>query len=187
MFPLNVNKILSNTLPVFFLSYLLVFPAHAAMYLKFDGVDGEATAAGHEGWIEILSVSESISRPDAGSTGATRRRGAAEFSDIEVSKLLDRTSPKLREALAQGKVYPKVEIHITRSCIDAAQATYFSYELTNSMLNVVSLSGTNTASPPVEELSMNFERIKWTYDDLDTNCDSRGKVEASWNIEQGVP
>ena len=31
---------------------------HSSAYIKFDGVDGEAMSAGHEGWSEIISFSQ---------------------------------------------------------------------------------------------------------------------------------
>jgi type VI secretion system secreted protein Hcp len=165
--------------------FLLPFSANADIFMKIDGLDGEATDANHEQWIDILSVSESLHAPEIASTDGSRRRGAVVFEDVVVAKVLDKTSPKLREALAQGKVYPQIEIEITRNC-GSGQVTIFKYDFKNPSLTSVSLQGTDSDALPVEMLSLNFEEIKWTYTELDGTCAKQGDVEATWKVEEGT-
>jgi len=164
---------------------LLPFSANAAIYMKIDGLEGESTDVNHEGWIDVLSVSESLHAPTGPTSGATRQRGAVVFEDIVVAKELDRTSPKLREALAQGRVYPKIEIEITGSC-DSEQVTYFKYEFKNASLTGVSLDGSDSDALPIEMVSLDFEEIKWAYTELDHDCKKGGQVEATWKVEEGT-
>lgn len=49
-------------------------PLFGASYIKFDGVDGESTAAGHEKWIEILSLQNADGTPVAGMLSQGRVR-----------------------------------------------------------------------------------------------------------------
>jgi len=49
-------------------------PMFGASYIKFDGVDGESTAAGHEKWIEILSMQNADGTPVAGMLSQGRVR-----------------------------------------------------------------------------------------------------------------
>ena len=128
--------------------------AEAAAYLKFDGVDGEATDAKHKEWIEVLSFSQTITRETSDSSGTTRTRGSATMGDIVVVKELDKSSPKLAESILMGKVFPKVEIHLTSS----AGTTYYAYELTNVMVTSYSISG-DADQVPIEEFSLNFEKL----------------------------
>lgn len=164
---------------------LLPFNANAAVFAKFEGVDGESRDANHDKWIDVLSVSEGIHQPDSGATGTTRRRGAVVFDNIVIGKFLDRSSPKLREDLAQGKVFPKVEIEITQSC-DGRRETYFKYELKNVLITGFSLNAVGSEDRPVESVALNFEEIIWTYTIFDNRCIKAGDVEASWKLEQGT-
>jgi len=153
--------------------------ADAAAYIKYDGVDGEAADKDHSGWIDVLSVSQSISRSmDSGLSA--RSSGAASFSDITVTKELDKSSPKLAEAVAMGKVFPKVEFHLT-----STHGTYYKYELTNVMITSYSMSG-DADDRPTEEVSFNFAEIKTTYTEYDNDGKSKGNVEYSWKIEEGT-
>lgn len=158
-----------------------------AAFVKFDGVDGEATDKDHKGWIDVLSLSQTIHRPWVvdPATGA-RRRGGAVLEDIVCSKELDKSTPKLAEALLQGEVFPKVEIHMTASYTDAGRVTYYSYELTNVQVTSYSISGaTQAETRPTEQLSLNFEEIKVTYTEYDASGNSKGNVETEWKVEKG--
>jgi hypothetical protein len=61
-------------------------------YIKLGDIKGEATDRGHEGWIDILSVSHSITRPmSSGISGSTRQRGSVTFGDVVLVKELDKS------------------------------------------------------------------------------------------------
>jgi len=158
----------------------------AAVFIKFDGVDGESTDKAHQGWSDLSSFSQAISRPVEPASGATRRRGAAVFGDILCVKELDKSSPKIAEAIAQGRVYPKVEIHLTFSGGDGGQTPYYKYELTNVIITSYSVSGSGEEGvAPVDSFSLNFEEIKVTYTEFDNKGGAKGNVDYSWKIEAG--
>ena len=50
-----------------------------------------------------------------------------------------------------------------------------------------SISGaTEGGAVPTEQISLNYEEIKWTYDEVDSENKSKGKVEAEWKVEAGT-
>lgn len=152
----------------------------AAVFIKFDGVDGEASDKNHEKWIDVLSFSQQISREQNFDSGAARQRSSVTFGDIMVVKELDKSSPKLAESLFMGKVFPKVEIHLV-----SIGGTYLAYELTNVMVTSYSISG-DADDRPTEEFSFNYEEIKVAYTEMSSDGKSKGKVEYSWKIEEGT-
>ncbi|MDH3610838.1 MAG: type VI secretion system tube protein Hcp [Nitrosopumilus sp.] len=130
-------------------SGFLISDAYGAGYIKFDGIDGESEDKDHKDWINLLSFSDgSKIREDSAST-----RYQYNVSDLIVVKELDKSSPKLAESIAMGKVFPKVEIHL-----DSEKETYYVYELTNVMITSYTISGTNK-DIPTEEFSLNYEKI----------------------------
>ena len=130
-------------------SGFLISDAYGAGYIKFDGIDGESVDKDHKDWINLLSFSnDSKIREDSVST-----RYQYDVSDIIVVKELDKSSPKLAESIAMGKVFPKVEIHL-----DSGKETYHVYKLTNVMITSYTISGTNNEIP-TEEFSLNYEKI----------------------------
>jgi len=185
-------------------------PIHSSAYVKFEGIDGESKSVGHEGWSEIVSFSQPITSPGSGATGTTRRRADVILEDIVVVKQIDKASPKLAEAICMGKVFPKVEIHLTGpSEGSTCQGTFYAYELKNVMISSYKATGSNplayaliapapdsilpysgpfivqAVDAPMEEISINFEEIKVTYTECDSTGKSKGNVEYSWKVETG--
>ncbi len=157
-----------------------------AAYIKFDGVDGECKDKDHKGWSDLLSFGQGLHQPGGGATGATRRRGDVILDDISCAKELDKASPKIAEAVANGRVFPKVEIDMTASYTDAGRVTYYRYELTNVLVTSYNISGSGQSeSVPVEDFSLNFEEIKVTYTENDSKGKKKGNVEYSWKVEEG--
>lgn len=157
-----------------------------AGYIKFDGVDGEAQDKDHKNWSDILSFSQGMTKPGGGATGATRRRGDVILDDIQVSKELDKASPKIAEGVCKGKVYPKVEIHLTASYTDAGRQTYYAYLLTNAQVLSYTIGGSGQSEDvATEDISMNFEEIKVTYTECDSKGKKKGNVEYTWKVEEG--
>lgn len=157
-----------------------------AAYIKFDGVDGEAQDKDHKQWSDLLSFSQGMSQPGGGATGPTRRRGDVVVDDLVCQKELDKSSPKIAEAVCNGKIFPKVEIHLTASTTDEGRVTYYAYELKNSMVTSYDISGMGQSEEvPTENFTINFEEIKVTYTETDREGKSKGNVEYSWKVEEG--
>ena len=156
-----------------------------AAYIKFDGVDGEAQDKDHKAWSDLASFGQGLHQPGAGATGPTRRRGDVIVDDLTCSKELDKASPKIAEAVCKGKVFPKVEIHLTASITDAGRVTYYAYQLTNVLVTSYEIGGSGQAEDvPMETFSLNFEEIKVTYTECDSKGKKKGNVEYSWKVEE---
>jgi type VI secretion system secreted protein Hcp len=164
---------------------LVQAPAHADIYMQIAEIPGDATARGHEDWIELNSVSDSIVLPvsDA-AAGSTRTRSVPQLSDVNASKLLDRTSPKLREALARGTIYPTVTIDITSVC-EGEEVVLFQYELENVLVTSISFNASSGGDVPVEDLSLNYTKVQWTYHRYGPGCSKTGDVKAGYDKETG--
>ena len=156
-----------------------------AAYIKFDGIDGEATDKDHKGWTDLGAFNQTITKPGQG-TGATRRRGDVILDDLQCTKELDKSSPKIAESVCKGKVFPKVEIHLTASYTDSGRVTYYAYELKNVQVTSYNISGSGQADDvPMESFSLNFEEIKVTYTENDNAGKKKGNLEYTWKVEEG--
>jgi type VI secretion system secreted protein Hcp len=157
-----------------------------AAYIKFDGVDGEAQDKDHKGWSDLASFSQGLSQPGSSATGAARRRGDVILDDFSVAKKLDKASPKIAESMCKGKVFPKVEIHLTASYTDAGRVTYYAYQLKNVLVTHYHISGSGQSEEvPFEDIALNFEEIKVTYTEADDKGNKKGNVEYGWKVEAG--
>ncbi len=149
--------------------------AHAAVFVKYDGVDGESTDANHDKWIDVLSIDWGSNVPGDGATQKSRRRGTvivedvteplssgfALFLTIEPSK----ASPKLLEVCV-GQMFPTLIIEETAT--RNGRLCYLKYELTNVRVTDYSVSGAADDGPAeVLIFSFEFQEIKVTYTEYD--------------------
>ncbi len=156
-----------------------------AAYIKFDGIDGESKAKGNEKWSDLAHFTQAIHKPGTGATGAQRRRGTVMLDDLQCSKVLDKSSPKIAEAVCLGKIFPKVEIHVKTSGVGTGREPFYKYELKNVMVTSYNVNG-GSQDVPSENFSLNFEEIKVTYTEMDEKGTKKGDVAYGWKVEEGV-
>jgi type VI secretion system secreted protein Hcp len=124
------------------------------IYMKYDGIDGSVTAAGHEKWIELQSAQFGVGRGITMPTGrgANREASAPSVSEVVVTKMTDASSPKLFGASLHGEG-KKVTIDFCKT--DEGQLeTYLQLELENTLVSSFNVS--SGGDRPMESLSLNF-------------------------------
>jgi type VI secretion system secreted protein Hcp len=131
-----------------------------AVYMQFDGINGDVTETKHSNWVELASCQWGVGRGISSSVGssAERESTAPSISEIVVTKENDVSSGKLmQEALSgHGKT---VKIDFTRTYKDS-QEIYLTIELTNTIISGYSHS--SSGERPMETLSLNFTKIRYT-------------------------
>ncbi|MCH8906309.1 MAG: type VI secretion system tube protein Hcp [Candidatus Heimdallarchaeota archaeon] len=153
-------------------------------FLRWEGIEGEATATGHEDEIQILSWSWGATKPGSSYSGLTSRKGDVIISDISIVKALDKSSPKLFEYLAEGRVTPQVQLFLTSAFV-SGQQTFLEYEFNNVIITSYIQTGTGGGElTPLESFSFSFEEIKITYTEYDAEGRSRGTSEVVWKVER---
>jgi len=179
---MNKTKLLLTMLA---LSVLMVSLADAAVFAKYDGVDGESKDANHDKWIDVLSIDWGSHKPGGGATGQSRRRGGVIVEDMRLTAEFDKSTPKLLEKLNMGEVIPKLEIEQTAN-FGGARATYLKYELTNVQVTSLDISGMSddgtVYEKPMTVVGVNFEEYKVTYTEYDDEGNRGGVVETIWNL-----
>jgi type VI secretion system secreted protein Hcp len=141
------------------------------IYMNYTNIPGDATAEGHQKWIELNSfqwgVGRGISSPVGGSSD--REASAPSVSEIVVTKATDVASPKLLDASLQGE---GVAVTIDFCKTDKGKlSVYMTYTLTNTMISGYSLS--SGGDRPSESLSLNFTKVEFKDTALDaTNAEA---------------
>jgi type VI secretion system secreted protein Hcp len=157
-------------------------PVASRAYVLIAGIPGEARDEAHEGEIDILSwswgmsqsgvgTSESSSSPTGGTTDPTAGAVAVEgdtatVSDFTVTKYLDKASPKLYQALSTGEEI--AEIRLTVQAQGAKKTEYLVITMTKVLVTSANSGGGGDGDRPTESVSLNFEKIKVTYTELDS-------------------
>jgi len=130
-------------------------------YLFVDGVEGPSTSKTNH--IDILSFSFGVSQTQtysAGSSGKEAKAGRADFSNLTIMKVLDKTSSLLFDHCASGNILPKVYILYDKPVGDAQQ-DYFRIWCKDALITSVQLSG--SSENPTESVSFAFQATEVAY------------------------
>jgi type VI secretion system secreted protein Hcp len=144
-------------------------PASAGYFMNIDNnqIPGESNSSSHEDWIELTAFTEGLHRDNTGTTGTTRRRSSFVFDGVNVSKLLDRSSPKIRQALAEGRFFGEVKIDIIAPC---GGSLYTAYAITLSTAQIINLTMSGSEERPVENVGFIYTRIETMYTPVAKDC-----------------
>src|SRR5450432_1258907 len=130
-------------------------------YLYVDGVEGPSTS--RTGCIDVLSFSWGVSQTStygAGASGKEAKAGRADFANLSIMKVLDKTTPLLADHCATGNILPKVYIVYDKPVGDKQQ-TYFRIWVKDALITSVQLSGSN--ENPTESVSFAFQGVEYAY------------------------
>src|SRR5258708_23222651 len=112
-------------------------------YPYVDGIEGPSTSK--TGFIDVLSFSWGVSQTStygAGASGKEAKAGRADFSNLSIMKVLDKTTPLLCDHCASGNILPKVYILYDKPVGDKQQV-YFRIWIKDALITSVHLSGSN--------------------------------------------
>jgi type VI secretion system secreted protein Hcp len=130
-------------------------------YLVIDSIPGPSTSKTNA--IDIMSFSFGASNTavlGAGSSGGEARAGRADFSNVSIMKVLDKTSPLLFDSCVNGTFLKKVEILYDKP-VGNTPTDYFTILLDDALITSVQLSGSN--ENPMESVSFAFSKVKVSY------------------------
>jgi type VI secretion system secreted protein Hcp len=132
-------------------------------FLQVEGIPGESTDAQHKDWIDLTgwdhAMEALIVRDGSGAIGTVQR---ANHKGFLVSKLLDRSSVKLYEAVAQGRHIRTVKLEAVYS--DGPRSRFLEVVMKDVLVTRSQIhAGPDTPSRPTESFAFVYGEITWTY------------------------
>ena len=154
--------------------------AATEIYIKMAGVTGSSRDPKHEGEIEASSIQFGVAQAMAASAGTGAGSGRSRFSDVVLTKAMDRSSPTLLNLCLQGR--GSAEALITMRKSGDAAVDYYKIKLSNVQVSAYALS--SGGELPMESISLNFAAVEWEYftQQADGSVKSAGKV--GWDVRR---
>ncbi len=144
-------------------------------FLKIEGIDGESTAAGHKGEIDVLSWSWGETQSGSASAGGGGT-GKVSMQDFHFTMHSSKASPKLFLGAAMGTFYK--EVMLTGQMQDQeGRPRVFSKCILSDVLihsyDIAAPMGAEGAVMPVDQVSLNFIKIEFTFNGVSAGFDLR--------------
>jgi type VI secretion system secreted protein Hcp len=173
-------------------------------FLNLDGVKGEALDDKHKDWIELAGFAHGITQPvsQTVSSAGGAATGRTQHGDFQVHKYVDAASPKLYEAISNGKHFSKAKIEVCRA--GGSQVKFLEINLEEVMISQIKIEtptpnengSTNetTTTPaglcktdlPTELVALNYGKIEWVYTQQKRKDGSGGgNVSAKYDLTAG--
>lgn len=151
-----------------------------AIYVKIDGIDGEATHETHKKWLDVSSIQWGVGRAISTPAGSTANREASEpsVSEVTITKLMDSSSPKLFTEACTGNAGKLVQIHLVST--GSPGNTYTEYKLTNSLVSAYSMS--SGGDRPSESVSISFTKLEYKFIPYDDKNKAGTPIAVSYDL-----
>jgi type VI secretion system secreted protein Hcp len=151
-------------------------------FLKLEGIEGESHDSKHKNEIELLSWSFGATQSGTMHTAGGGGAGKVAMQDLTVSKLVDKASPKLLLACANGE-------HITKATLVARKAgkeqqEYYKITLTDVLVSGYNTSGHSQSGLPLDQISLNFGKIECEYKEQKIDGSLGGVIKTGYDLKQ---
>lgn len=151
-------------------------------FLKIEGIPGESQDSKHKGEIDIESFSWGASQSGAHAAGGGGGAGKVSFQDFHFVMKINKASPKLMLACANGE-------HIKKAVLVCRKAGKEQQEFMTVTMSDLLVSSFQTGGSghgdilPTDQISLNFAKIEFEYKEQKADGTLGGAVKAGYDLK----
>lgn len=150
-------------------------------FLKIAGIDGESTDIAHKGEIDIESWAWGEFQAGGPAAGGGAGAGKVSMNDFSFVMKLNKASPKLFLACAQGEHIKSAWLTARRA--GGKQTDYFlKWSFADVLVSSYQTGGSESAGPS-EQVSFRFSKIEVEYKGQKPDGSLSPSIKAGWNLK----
>ncbi|EHK67714.1 Hcp family type VI secretion system effector [Achromobacter arsenitoxydans] len=155
------------------------------IFLKVDGIEGEAEDATHKNEIEVLNWSWGVSQQSNMHMGSGGGTGKATVDDLTFEHYIDRATPNLVQYCLLGKHIKQAQLVVRKS--GGSPLEYLKLTMNDVLVTRVNPEGVGgDESRPRERVSLSFTSMKQEYILQNAQGGSGGAVTATFDIKKNA-
>jgi type VI secretion system secreted protein Hcp len=155
------------------------------MFLKIEGVEGEAQDKDHGKEIDVLAWSWGSSQSATTHMGGGGGSGKVSVQDLSITKHVDKSTPVLLKSCANGKHFKEAVLTVRKA--GETPLEYVKLTMKEVLISSVSSGGSGGEDRLTENISLNFAEYKYEYQPQKADGSKEGgPVEATWNIAKNA-
>jgi len=152
------------------------------MFLKLDGIKGEAQDSKHKDTIDILAWSWGLSNATTG-VGAGHGAGKVNLQDLSFTHYVDNSTSKLLLTCCSGE-HIKEGTLIVRKAGGTAPVEYIKIKLSDILVSSVSTGGSGGEDRLTENVTLSPAKIEFTYSTQDAKGAGKETTPFTWDFKQ---
>jgi len=150
------------------------------MFLKIDGIPGESTDPSHKDEITVLSFTWGESQPVVPSSGSGGATGKVTMQDFHFVMRINKASPKLFLACANGTHIKNAILSVRRA---GAAAEFLKWTLTDVTVGSYQTSdNAPTGEPLTDQIGLRFAKIEMEYRSAKPDGSLDAPVKAGFDV-----
>jgi len=154
-----------------------------ATFLKLGDIKGQSKDKDHKDWINISSYHYGMTMNIGAGAGQVRQAGRANFEDIIITKIMDKSSASLAEAAASGLYFKSAEIEAMSAAGGDKRTKLMKITLEN--VHITSLQHDHKdGDVPKEVVCLSFGKIKWEVTVRKPDDTDDSPVRAGWDRDE---
>jgi len=150
------------------------------MFLKLNGVDGEAKDKAHGKEIDILSWSWGMSNSGSAHQGGGAGSGKVNVQDLSVTKYIDSSSAPLMLSCCNGAHFDTAVLTVRKA--GEKPVEYVTIQLQEVLITSVETGGSGGQDRLTESVTLNFAKVKMEYLPQEAKGGKGTMIPFSWNI-----
>ena len=158
-----------------------------ALYIEYEGIQGNVTAEGFADHIKVSSLSFGVGRGISMEPGALANREATRpsLSEITFTKEADNSTTSLFKESVTGAAGKLVKIKFVQTGADKV-TTFMDYELEDCLVSGYSISG-DAEGDPIETITLSFAKIMVNYHDFDKSNAGKSPQRVGYDLTTAKP
>jgi type VI secretion system secreted protein Hcp len=158
------------------------------IFMKIDGVEGEATSSKHKGWMQLNQFAFGLEAPAP--TGIARGGGGGgsskvSFSTFDLVKTFDKSSPVLFAAATTSKQYKEATVEVVRA--GGADGKHSGKVVEYKLSDVVITAWKHGPSATSHKISMDAGKVTVSYFPTDAKGATGTPVKATYDVVRNQP
>jgi type VI secretion system secreted protein Hcp len=150
------------------------------IFLKLDGVTGEAQDQSHKDEMDILAWSWGMSQSGTTHMGSGGGAGKVNVQDLSVTKYVDNSTPTLMKFCCKGKHIDTGKLTVRKAGDEPLE--YIVIEFQELLISSISTGGSGGEDRLTENLSLNFREFHLTYKQQTKEGGDGGSPDVKWDI-----
>ena len=151
-------------------------------FLKIEGIAGESTDSKHKGEIDLESFSWGVTQSGAHAAGGGGGAGKASFQDFHFVMKINKASPKLMLACANGEHIKKATLVCRKA--GKEQQEFMTVNMSDLLISSFQTGGSGHGDIlPTDQISLNFAKIEFEYKEQKADGTLGGAVKAGYDLK----